>query len=188
MRLFNAKIIDRRLEGDTITMASEAWACMLARAEALKFVCFVDQVSTSPTLHVELFGGAIAADLEQSFMTFQYLQSLKVLINQSVSGAATISATFSPADATWPPPKHLFVEATLPGATGAAHIELWVCGRGPQLLEATPPSAATLPALLAAARACEDENRLPARKRVLRQGASLYYPPDLFEPSLKWDR
>lgn len=187
MRLFNAKIIDRRLEGDSVAMASEAWACLLARAESLKFVCFVDQVINSPVLHLELFGSAIDADLIQSFIGFEIVKSLKVLSDGTVTGATTITAAYSQTDGAWPPPKHLFVEATLTGATGTAHIEVWVCGRGPQLLEAAPATS-TFAAQLAAARACEDENRLPSCKRVLRQGASLFYPPELFEPSLKWDR
>jgi len=51
-----------------------------------------------------------------------------------------------------------------------------------------PATAATFSSQLAAARMLEDEDRLPPRKRVLKQGASLFYPPELLQPSLKWDR
>jgi hypothetical protein len=103
-------------------------------------------------------------------------------------GTNVLAGTYSPSDAAYPPLKHLAVEAELAGGSAMAHVRIWVCGRGPQLLETSAPSEATFPAQLAAARACADEDRTIARKRVLRPGASYFYPPEVFEPSLKWDR
>lgn len=183
MRLFNARIIDKHLEGDGATaLADEAWGCLLVRAEALKFVCLIDEVTNLPTITVDLLGAA-AADFNNTEDTKKQLLSAGPL-----SAAKTVSGVYSPADTTCPPLKYLRIQAALSGADATAHVRLWVCGRGPQLLETTAPTSSTFASQLAAARMCEDENRLLGKKRLLRPGASLFYPPEVFEPSLKWDR
>ena len=180
MRLFHAQILDEHLEGGSSVQIAEPWACFLARAEMLKFTCIADQVSGTPTLTLLLFGGPA-----------QYInEDTKTLLNAIplVSGTNLFSATYSPQDATYPPLRHLYLEADMGGTAPKAHIQLWVCGRGPQLLEAIPPVSASFAAQYAAAKMLEDEDCLPQKKRVLRQGASLFYPPELFLPSLKWER
>lgn len=180
MRLFNAKIIDRHLEGDGAGVeSSDGWACLLARAESLKFLCVVDEVSNAPTLTIDFYGAL--ADVSSPELT-------KRLVSQPVSGPTTIAATFTAQDSGFPPPRHLFVVASIAGAGGVAHLRVWACGRGPQLLEATPAAQATFASQLVAARMVADEDRLPGQKRLLKQGASLFYPPELWEPSLKWER
>lgn len=185
MRLFNAQLFDRRIEGNgAIVIASAAWSSLLARAEALKFFCVVDQVSPlvpAPTLTVGLLGSG-----EASFTD----NEVTIVIPATALNAGTnlLVGAYSPANTTYPPPKHLVVEAELDGTDAVAHARLWVCGRGPQLLETGAPSTATFAAQLAAARACADEDRMVGRKRVLRPGASYFYPPEMFEPTLKWDR
>lgn len=181
MRLFNAQLLDEHLEGGgAFTEPPWAWACFLARAEALKFFCVTDQVTGSPTLNVDLLGGN-AGDPDE--MTKQALIN-KVL----AAGTTVITATYSSQDAKFPPPRHLFIVASIAGAGTKAHVQLWVCGRGPQLLEAIPPASASFASQYAAARVLADEDRLPLKKVVLRAGASVFYPPELFLPSLKWER
>jgi hypothetical protein len=183
LRLFQAKLIDEFLEdpngAGAFAISSTSWACLLPRAEALKFTCVVDTVTGSPTLILNLLG---------SNSDWNYLELTKPLFAASVSGVTTITPFYSPADATYPPPRHLFLEAVVTGSGTKAHVKLWVCGRGPQLLEPTPPAPPTFAAQYDAARFIADEDRLPGKKRALKQGASLFYPPGLFLPSLKWDR
>jgi hypothetical protein len=183
MRLFQAQLIDRRLEGTgAVAIQSEPWRSLLTRAESLRFFCVADQVSgTSPTLALTLKGSAESS--------FNHGETTKSLFSQVLSaGINVITASYSPADS-YPPPRHLGVNATLTGSSNpVAHVQVWVCGRGPQLLEAIPPVAPTFAAQLAAARKCADEDLISTRKAVLPQGASLFYPPELFQPMLKWDR
>jgi len=83
-----------------------------------------------------------------------------------------ISPGFTITDPNYPPSKHLYVHAFFSAGTNpTAHVQLWVCGRGPQAIEQMPaqPSFA---AQYAAAKMLEDENRLPARKRLLAPGRS----------------
>lgn len=182
MRLFHAQLLRDHLEGDgDLVLSSMAWTCLLSRAEALKFICVTSGVSGgTPQLTLTLAG---AAD-------FGYFETSKALLSQVPlsSTGNTFQVSYSASDSTNPPPKHLFLEATLNGTDPKALVEVWVCGRGPQLLEATPPAVPSFQAQYAAAKMLEDEDRLPGRKRALPPGASLFYPPELFLPSLKWDR
>lgn len=178
MRLFHAQIIDEVLEGDATTAeCSLAWSYLLPRAESLKFTCVVDQVSgTAPTFSLDLYEGT-AAD-------FRLMTHLV-----PASGIpATLSGAYSITDPTYPPGRYLVPIATLNGSNGPkAHVRIWACGRGPQLLEAMPGQA-SLAVMYQAARMIEDEDRLPARKRSLKQGASAAHSAALFDPALRWDR
>lgn len=135
MRLFHAQLLRDHMEGDgDLVLSSEAWACLLSRAETLKFICITSGVSgTTPQLTLTLAGAG--ADLE-------YAETTKALLSQVAlsSTGDTFQLSYAAADSTNPPPKHLFLEATLNGTDPKALVEVWVCGRGPQLLEATPPA------------------------------------------------
>jgi len=183
MRLFNAEIFDEHLEdpagAGSGAISSVAWACLLARAETLRFTFLVDGVTGSPTLVVALIG---------SNADGYYQETEKYLYQNTVSSSTTIAATYSSTDVTYPPPRHLFVEALVFGAGTKLHIKVWVCGRGPQLLEPIPITTATFANQYAAARMIDDEDHLAGRKQVLKQGASLFYPPELILPSQKWER
>ena len=185
MRLFQALLLDVELSaGYSLQKASDAWACLLSRAESLRFTCIVDQVGgTSPTFSLNLYGSAIPNGAAV------YAEKI-VLLNAAalVSGPNALTASYLPTDPTNPPSKELFVEASIGGTGQTAHVRVWVCGRGPQLLEALAPVSPTFAAQYSAARMTDDQNRLPGRKRALPQGASLFYPPELFFPSLTWER
>lgn len=178
MRLFQALILDEHLEGTAFYESSYAWGFLLARAEALKFICVADQVTGTPTLTISLSGGNMGDSGETT--------KLNLISGGLAAGTNLLTGTYSAADTTFPPPRHLIVDASLSGNT--AHVRLWVCGRGPQLLEAIPQASASLSAQAAAARMLADEDRLPLNKRVLRQGQSAFFPPELLLPSLKWER
>jgi hypothetical protein len=182
VRLFHAKLMDEVLEGDGAAfLPSHPWAYLLPRAEALKFTCIVDDVAGSPTLSLLLYEGLASINWTSEVKTLLDAVSL-------VSGTNIFSSTYSPLDATNPPSRYLFPEAYIAGAEGKAHVRLWVCGRGPQLLESLGPTAASFPAELEAARRLEDEDRLISHKRLTRAGASQSFQPELFLPSLRWDR
>jgi len=185
MRLFHAQLLDEHLEGaGNFAFADQPWACLLSRAEALRFTCIVDGVSGgSPVLIVALFGNAAAKMDVDAEVTTILLNTVAL-----VSGTNAFAMSYSPQDATNPPPKHLFLYAFITGTAPKAHVQVWVCGRGPQLLEAIQPVVPSFSAQYAAARMIEDEGRLPGRKQALRQGASLFYPPELFLPALVWER
>lgn len=184
MRIFHAQILDKRLEGnDTFTFSDDSWTCMLSRAESIKFSCIADQVTgTSPQLGLAILGAADSDGNITEIIKWVFIGALN-------PGTNSFQGTYSAADTTWPPPKHLWLAAQLQGsADPAVRVQVWICGRGPATLETMPGSSSSFAAQLAAARMCDDENRLTARKRLLRPGASLFYPPELFEPSIKWDR
>jgi len=180
MRLFNAEIFDETLEGDLAhAEAPYGWNLLLARAEALKFFCVADQVTGTPTLSVTLSGQNAGDSGEQT----------KIVINKALAaGTNLVTGAYSSQDPLFPPLRYLFVSVQITGANTKAHIRLWACGRGPQLLEAIPPASAQFSEQHAAAKMLADEDRLPLKKQVLRQGASLFYPPELFLPSLTWER
>jgi hypothetical protein len=182
VRIFNAKIMDKRLEGDgSGALVNTAWGALLVRAETLKFTCALDQIANSPTVSVDL-GGASQAD-------FNNAEYLKTLVTAGpLSASTTLSAVYSLADGTWPPPKYIIVLASLSGTDARARVQLWVCGRGPEPVEAAAPAASSFASQLAAARMCDDEDRIAGSKRRLRAGASLFYPPEVLQPGLKWDR
>lgn len=184
MRIFNAQLFDDRMEGSGAALrCSKPWGCLLSRAESLKFTCIVDQVSgTTPALTLFLSGTPMGGD--------DYEQVARVLMNNValVSGTNLFALWFNPSDFNYPAPKHLFVHAALTGTNPIANVRLWVCGRGPQLLEQIPAVQPSFANQYAAARMLDDENRLPLQKRTLAQGKSLFYPPELFLPSLKWER
>lgn len=183
MRLFQAQVLDEFLEGDGASgEPAHSWGLLLARAESLKVTCIVDTVVASPTLTVTLLGGI------SDVTYFEATKSPIVPATGLGTGTTVLTGTYSGLDAGFPPPRHLTLNAVINGAGGKAHVRMWVCGRGPQLLEALPPSQATLPAQLDMARRLADEGRLPLKKRVLSPGASVFYPPDLWLPSLRWER
>jgi hypothetical protein len=183
VRIFNAKIIDAHLEdssgGGAGAESSTAWACLLPRAETLKFTCLIDTVTGSPTFTLKVLG---------SNADWNYQETTASTTTAPFSSATTVILVYSTSDPHYPPPRHLIVTATITGSGTKGHVKVWVCGRGPQLLEAMPPAGASFVAQYAAAKMIEDEDRLAGRKRALNQGASLFYPPELFLPSLKWDR
>jgi len=180
MRIFHAKLFDETLEGNGAFLEpSWPFTALLGRAESLKFFCVADQVVGAPTVDVTIYGGN-AGDSDET---------TKSVINAPLSaGSNTLTGTYSPADPTYPPTRYPFVVVSISGAASKAHVALWVCGRGPQLIEALPSVSSTFADQYAAARMLADEDRLPSKKKVLRQGASVFYPPELFLPSLKWDR
>lgn len=184
MRLFHAQVLDVYLEGNlAYAYASEPWACLLSRAEALRFICVVDEVSgTSPALTMRIFGNAMPNNT--------YFETTTVLLSavSLVAGPNTFATSYLVQDANNPPPKYLYLHTHITGTNPKAHVRAWVCGRGPQLLEQTPNVSATFAAQYAAARMITDEGLLPGRKRSLPQGASLFYPPELFLPTLTWER
>lgn len=178
MRIFHAKIMDHYLEGSAV-LSSLGWAYLLSRAEILKFICIAS--GTSSSFSLVLLGAATGFA--------NSLETTKLLIDQvPVSGTQTFQVSYSQADVTNPPPRLLFVEAFASGTNPHVHAQVWVCGRGPQKLEDIPATAPSFRAQLAAAKMLEDEDRLPSKKRALPQGSSLFYPPELFVPSLKWER
>lgn len=181
MRLFNTKIIDETLEGNlTPAKCSEWWSMLLGRAEALRFTCVVDGVSgSSPALFLYLYNGLAYPD---------NLVGSVVVNNQPLSaGTNVFSGAFSPQHQDYPPGRFMYANAVIAGANARAHVRVWVCGRGPQLLEATS-AASGFAAQYSAAKMIEEEDRLPQQKRALLPGASQFYPPGLFLPSLKWER
>lgn len=174
MRLFQAKILDDYLEGTTGSLVtSAAWSCLLARAESLKFTCLADQVSGPPTVRIDLLGS-------NSDGTGEFTKNL--LLDTAIAAGMVPMATYGPGDTTYPPPRHLIVWARTTAGSGKAHLQIWVCGRGPQLLEAIPPTAASFGAQYAAARMMADEDNVALKKQALRPGASLFYPPELYDP------
>lgn len=186
MRLFQSEILDERLEVDGAgaggqAFSSNGWSLLLARAETLKFFCIVDQVVGSPTLTVHLLGST--SDISNPEFTKSSLVPAT-----GVSGGKILTGTFGSGDTGFPPPRHLIAWAILSGNSTKAHVRIWVCGRGPQLLEAIPPAAASFRAQYAAAKMLDDEDSVSLKKQSLRPGASLFYPPELSDPSLKWER
>jgi len=185
MRLFNALILDEFIEGTGQPGPSLGWALLLARAETLKFTFIVDTISgTSPTLTVNLIG-SLGDDTSANAEV-----SKALLSNQSLTAGVTsvVTATYSAVDATNPPLRYLSLATAVGGSSPKAHVRAWVCGRGPQLLEPIAKSPATFAAQYQAAKMLEDENRGAVQKRVTKAGTSLFYPPELFLPSLSWDR
>ena len=174
MRLFNAKILDEVLEGDgAVGECNLAWEFLLPRAESLKFTCIVDEV-TDATATLTL---VLADD-----------SGAEVLLVPGLSIPNTFSSAFSPLDSLYPPTRNLIVVAQLNGTNGPkGRVRVWACGRGPQSLEVAPPPT-SFAAQYQIARLIEDEDRIAARKRVLKLGASSGYVPEQFYPSLKWER
>ena len=113
MRLFQMKLLDEHLEdagsGHTV-VTSNGWSLLLARAESLRFTCIVDKISASlPTLALYLLG--TNSDRIGEFT--------KTLFNQAlVAGVNTITASYGPSDATYPPPRHFAVAAGISGGAG----------------------------------------------------------------------
>lgn len=184
MRLFQAEILDEWLEDSTgfgATVAtSNAWALLLARAEYLKFTFVIDQiVAPVPTFAASLFG-MNSDGLGELTMAFS--------LDPLVAGSNILTGTYGPGQATYPAPRYLVLTASIVGAGKRGHVRIWVCGRGPQLLEAVPPTPASFRTQYAAARLLADEDRVSLKKDSLRPGGSLFFPPELSEPSLKWER
>jgi len=185
MRLFQALLVDEHLEdggsGQTV-VTSNGWSLLLARAESLKFTCIADQISgaTTPVIRIHLLG--TNSDGIGEFT--------KPLLDQAIqAGVNSDILPYGPEDATYPPPRYLAVSVGIIGGVGRkAHVKLWVCGRGPQLLEAIPPASASFSAQYTAAKMLDEEDSVSLKKQSLRQGASLFYPPELFEPALRWER
>lgn len=180
MRIFHAKLLDDTLEGNGVFLEpSWPFAALLGRAESLKFFCVADQIVGTPTLDITIYGGN-AGDSDET---------TKSVIHAALSsGSNTLTGTYSPADPTYPPPRYPFVVASISGAGAKAHVSLWVCGRGPQLIEALPAASSGFAAQYSAAKMLLDEDRLPFKKQVLRQGASLFVPPEVLLPSCSWER
>jgi hypothetical protein len=80
------------------------------------------------------------------------------------------------------------MEADLNGTTPKAHVRVWVCGRGPQLLDPMPMVQPSFSAQYQAARQLADEDRVSIAKRVTKPGVSQAFAPELFIPSLRWER
>jgi hypothetical protein len=182
MRLFNALIFDETLEGAGDTYCSFAWSLLLARAEAMRFTAIADTVSGTATLTTILLAGV--GDMS----AFDELEFARPWDSAPLSSGTVLSGSFSPADLGYPPSRYVMVLMRLAGTTPKAHVRLWVCGRGPQLLEQMPASAVTFAAQYQAARALDDENKPLPKKRLVKAGTSTFYPPELFLPSARWDR
>lgn len=185
MRLFQALLVDERLEdggsGQTVA-TSNGWSLLLARAESLKFTLIGDQISgaSTPVIRIDLLG--TNSDGIGEFTKTIFNGTIQAGVNDSV-------LPYGPGDGTYPPPRYLALSVAISGGAGRkAHVKLWVCGRGPQLLEAIPPMGASFGAQYAAARMLDEEDRTSIKKESLRPGASLFYPPELFESALKWER
>lgn len=182
MRLFNALILDEHIEGtDATASCAQPWALFLPRAEALRFTCIVDEVAgASPTLSVWLVGGT--SDWNRTPTT-------KILANGVSLGTSgnAFAWAFSPQDAKYPPTRLLLLYAQV-GGTSKAHVRIWACGRGPEALDVVPAATPSFAAQYAAAKTIEDEDRLLSRKRLGGHGVSVLYPPELFLPSLHWER
>jgi len=185
MRLFQALLLDEHLEdggsGQTV-VTSNGWSLLLARAESLKFTCIADAISgaTTPNVRIDLLG--TNSDGLGEFT--------KTLLDQAIQpGVNSDVLPYGPADTNYPPPRYLAVAVSISGGSGRkAHVQLWVCGRGPQLLEAIPPASASFSAQYAAAKMLDEEDSVSLKKQSLRPGANLFYPPELFESALRWER
>lgn len=187
MRLFHALVFEQYMEDAgfaALYKANEAWTLLLLRADTLKFFCVADGVSgVSPVLTMSLKGSPTAE--------FGNDEGTKTLFNGVTlnSGTNVLTATYSPLDTTYPAPGYLFLTAFLNGTTPKAHVRLWVCGRGEQALAMNAPATPAFAAQYAAARALDEEDKLLIRKRVSRPGAGVVIPPpDLFDPSIKWEQ
>jgi hypothetical protein len=182
MRLFQALIFDEYLEGPSSANTSNGWSLLLGRAESLKFTCIADRVSSTPPVVTIKLRGRTSDSSRATATDF-----LKTVFSGSVQAGPNPLLSFGPADATYPPSRHVSLSVAV-NSGGNAHLKIWVCGRGPQLLEAIPPAAPSFAAQYAAARMLADEDRTSLKKELLRPGASLFYPPELFDASLKWER
>jgi hypothetical protein len=178
-------ILDGYLEGaGASATASNGWGLLLARAESLKFTCIAEQVSSAPTIRIDLLGRNTDGQNEPTVGG----TCTKILFNGVIQPGVNVLSTYGPADATFPPPRYLQILAYTTAGSGKARLKIWACGRGPQLLEAIPSIASSFATQYAAAKMLNDEDMTPQQKEALRPGASLFYPPELFEPSLRWER
>lgn len=178
MRLFNAKLLDHFLEGSGAYIdSSESWDRLITRADSIRFICIVDEVTGTPTLTVSMYASALDTADDGT-----------VLVNSLVSSSTIFSASYTPQSPTYPPLRHVFLQATISGAGTKAHVQLWACGRGPQLLEPMPAVTGSFAEQYAMAKLLAEESRVPSKRMVLRQGQSVFYPPELFLSSSQWER